>query len=91
MSENEGGSEIIEDVERKGVEESEYLAEETDIEGLSISDVEMFLAKAEIWDNLLQKKISIAEAQGMFTAFAAPQEEPGGGKTKLKRSRRKRS
>lgn len=82
---------IEEEIEKNSVEsgeETEYLAEDIEIEGLIISDVEQFISRAEVWDNLLQNKISINEAQNIFTSLIQQTEKT---KTTTKRSRRKKS
>jgi hypothetical protein len=82
---------VEESIEEEGAAEEveeETFGEETEIEGLNISDVEVFLARAEIWDNLLQNKISIAEAKNILSSSGVQQVESV--KTS-KRSRRKKS
>ncbi|MEM2512654.1 MAG: hypothetical protein QXX61_05915, partial [Ignisphaera sp.] len=62
MFEEEVISEAAEEVGAESSEE-EYFGEDVEIEGMSVTDVELFLSRAEVWDNLLQSKISINEAK----------------------------
>lgn len=66
----------------------EYFAEDVEIEGLSMSDVELFLLRAELWDNLIYSKLTINEAQNIIASLAH-QLEPV--KTPSKRSRKRRT
>lgn len=89
MFEEEVVSEAAEEASTEGGEE-EYFGEDVEVEGMSVSDVELFLSRAEIWDNLLQSKISINEAKSAILSLGAPHVE----ETKppsTKRSRKRKS
>jgi hypothetical protein len=65
--------------------EEDIFGEDVEVEGMNIAEVELFLSRAEIWDNLLQNKISIAEAKNILSSIEAQQIE-----TSVKVSRRSR-
>lgn len=83
--------EVVGEGEEEGVAEEgeEDIGEDVDVEGLSMSEVELFLSRAEVWDNLLQNKISISEAKNIFSSIEVPRAEPV--KATAKRSRRKKT
>lgn len=83
--------EVVGEGEEEGIAEEgeEDIGEDVDMEGLSMSEVELFLSRAEVWDNLLQNKISISEAKNIFSSIEVPQAEPV--KVTAKRSRRKKT
>lgn len=89
MADEEVVSEVAE--EEAGAEgaEEEYFGEDIEVEGLSVSDVELFLSRAEIWDNLLQSRISINEAKNALASLGIPHIEET--KPPTKRPRKKKS
>lgn len=89
MSEEEVIGEAPEDIDSRGSEDTDYFVEDVEVEGLSILDVELFLSRAEIWDNLLQNKISINEAQNILSSLGQTQIEVP--KTSTKRSGKRKS
>lgn len=88
MSEEEMG-EILSEKNTEEVEEAEYLVEDVEIEGLSVSEVELFLSRAGIWDDLLQNRISINEAQNILMSLSQMSSETT--KVAIKKTRRKKA
>lgn len=88
MSEEEMG-EILSEKNTEEVEEVEYLVEDVEIEGLSVSEVELFLSRAGIWDDLLQNRISINEAQNILMSLSQMSSETT--KVAIKKTRRKKA
>ncbi|MEM1644365.1 MAG: RNA polymerase subunit Rpo13 [Ignisphaera sp.] len=89
MVDEEVVSEVAEEEASIESVEEEYFGEDVEVEGLSISDVELFLSRAEIWDNLLQNRISINEAKSVMASLGIPHIEET--KPSTKRSRKKKS
>uniref|UniRef100_A0A7C2VM34 RNA polymerase Rpo13 subunit HTH domain-containing protein n=1 Tax=Ignisphaera aggregans TaxID=334771 RepID=A0A7C2VM34_9CREN len=91
MFEEEVSGEVIE--EEAGITsertEEEYFGEEVEIEGLSMAEVEYFLLRAEIWDNLLQNKLSLDEAKNILESVSPVAAETA--RSTAKRSRKRKS
>ncbi|MEM0371083.1 MAG: hypothetical protein QXW05_04065 [Ignisphaera sp.] len=88
MFDEEVSSEVIEE-ESVVEEEADYLGEEEiDIGSISISEIELFLSRAEIWNGLLQNRITINEALNSFLSSKSLQETT---KEASKRSRKRKS
>ncbi|MEM1541324.1 MAG: hypothetical protein QW101_02195 [Ignisphaera sp.] len=87
MFDEEVTSEVIEEESRR--EEADYLGEEEiDIGNISVSEIELFLTRAEIWNGLLQNRITINEALDSFPSSKSLQETT---KKVSKRSRKRKS
>lgn len=67
----------------------EYFAEDVEIEGLSVSDVELFLLRAEVWDNLIHNRITVNEAQNIISSLLHQQLDLV--KTSPRRSRKRKT
>lgn len=88
MIEEEIPSEVIEE-EDKSEETIDYSGEEdTGIGSINPSEIELFLFRAEIWDELLQDRMTISEASNLFSSFKQSLETP---KEISRKSRRRRT